>query len=219
MRRTLVVGLFDDEVAVRHVLRQLAESPLDLRDVSVLHRNGDVQRSLREEAGVPSDRTVPMAALLGALVGSVLGILASNMIPALGPALNAAVGGVLGAVIAVLGAVVTSPLKIPPEHRAGLAEAIDAGATVVIVRAEGAPTAEAIGDLFRASGARDLGYTLPAGPVQETAGTSSIVPGTPHAVGDGDGGLIDASIASVPEEDLFRPPGRRSPAPVGEDPT
>jgi hypothetical protein len=136
------------------------------------------------------------------------------VIPALGPALNAAVGGVLGAIVAAAAAVVTSPLKIPPEHRAALAEAIDGGATVVIVRAEGAPTAEAIGDLFRASGARDLGLTSAA--VTTSAGVAPSTAPEHAERADGGFGLAEPPVATQ-EDELFRPPGRRSPAPVGED--
>ncbi len=160
MKRTLVVGLFDAAPDAGQVLRQLADSPLDLHDVAVLHRDGDTQRQLRRLANIPDDRTTLVAGAIGALLGAALGVLASTSIPALGPALNAAVGGVVGCLGAIVVSIVASPLRIPPEHRDALAQAVDDGASVVIVRADGLPTATAIGDLFRASGARNL--DLPA---------------------------------------------------------
>lgn len=202
MKRTLVVGLFDEAPDAGQVLRQLADSPLDLHDVAVLHRDSDVQRQLRRLAGVPDDRTTLIAGGIGALLGAALGVLASTAAPALGPALNAAVGAVLGGLSAVVVSIVASPLKIPAEHRDALAQAVDEGASVVIVKAEGLPTATAIGDLFRASGARNLDLPTVAEAFSDNGG--------PDPLGIGAEGVAAAVEASGAAGDaMFLPPHRR----------
>jgi hypothetical protein len=195
LRKTLVIGVFAAVAEARAVLEQLASSPLDLHDVTVLHRDGATQRDLRRAAGIPDDRSALVAALAGAVVGAAAGVLATSSVPALGPALNAAVGGVLGAAAAVAAFVWLTPLKIPAEHRAALAAAVEGGDVLLVVRAEGLPTASAIGDLFRAYGARDLGLAPP--------------PPAPEAGGPR---LYDAAGEKAPAggDQMFLPPHRRS---------
>jgi uncharacterized membrane protein len=207
MKPTLVVGVFDAALDAGQVLRQLAASPLDLHDVVVLHRDGELQSQLRREAGVPPDRAPLAAAVLGALLGAAIGVIATEYLPALGLALNAAVGGVLGAVATTVGSIAMSPLRIPPEHREELARAVEAGASIVIVRADGLPTASAIGDLFLASGARSLDL----GSAETLSAVASGAP-EPDLVGAATRGPSSAvpDSADAATDSMFLPPHRRS---------
>jgi hypothetical protein len=211
--KTVVVGVFDDPSDARRVLRQLAASPLDLRGISVLHRDPEMQRAVMVEAGLPADRTMIMSAFIGAVLGAAIGAMAdaalamraaeSLAVPdqaggPLGPVLAAAAGGLIGALAGAFFGVLSSPLRIPPGHQAVLAAALEAGATSVVVQVDSLPTARAISDLFRASGSRDLAPPLPEGAITsgDPAGSAAPVAGEDKAAGPMDEGQADA---------LFRP--------------
>ncbi len=193
-----VVGLFDDSEAAARVLHQLAESPLDPHSVSVLHKDPVRQHSLSTAAGFHPNNSAITAAVAGAIVGGAIGAAATAVAPLLGYLLNAALGAVVGGLAGAASGVFTRPLAIPPDDAEALATAIEDGAVAVIVRADGMPTAHAIGDLFRAAGAR--------GPRASAASDDPFSTPPPSS---------EPTAARGPSSlhDPFLPPGRRGSEP------
>ena len=223
--KTVILGLFDDVDDARRVLTQLAASPLDLSAVEVVHAQPNVQRALAVEAGVPPARAVPTSLATGALVGGLVGWIlgASPDLPislaALGPLLAAALGLLVGAVGGGAVAAVAEVIRLPEGHAAEVTQAVDDGATAVIVRTDNLPTARAIRDLFRAGGARSLDGEASDGaadrdefaePWPEDDRTSD--PAPHPALGPAAGGAHGRSPLQGPprEHALFVPPWRRS---------
>jgi hypothetical protein len=106
-----------------------------------------------------------------------------------------------------------NPLRIPTEHRLELAKAVDEGASVVIVRADGLPTATAIGDLFLASGARAIDpQPPPPGPTDvDELGEATAERQVAELPADGDAQLLSSTVgAREPTDAMFLPPHRRS---------
>ncbi|MFQ5459205.1 MAG: hypothetical protein ACE5EL_00265 [Anaerolineae bacterium] len=193
MTTLTVVGLFDESEAAARVLHQLAESPLDPQSVSVLHKDPVLQHSLSTAAGFQPNNSAITAAVAGAIVGGAIGAAATAVAPLLGYLLNFALGALVGSLAGAASVVLTRPLAIPAADAEALASAVEDGAVAVIVRADGMPTAHAIGDLFRAAGARgqesgasDDPYSKPARSSEPAAARS---PSSLH--------------------DPFLPPGRR----------
>ncbi len=155
--KTVVLGLFDDPAAAEQVLRQLAQSPLDMRSVHVVHADATVQRNLERAVLLPCRRGAVGGALTGAVVGAALALFAqATMAPlaALGPLLAASGGIVLGGLGGAALAVSATAVAIPPASAAEVARAVEDGATAVVVQTDKLPTARAIADLFRLAGSR-----------------------------------------------------------------
>jgi hypothetical protein len=210
--KTVVIGVFDEPEGARRVLHQLADSPLDLRSVSVLHRDANLQAALSEDAGLPQDRSLGVLVLVGAVLGAAAGawLGAPHGVQAiaglLGPALAGALGALIGAALAAVFGTLLEPLGVPPEHQQALSGAIDAGATGVIVQTHSVPTARAISDLFHSAGARDLGLAPPSDPAEPS---ESAAPGDLLVRRDYNPDRSRAGTPLTSEDVLFQPPERR----------
>lgn len=207
--KTVVLGLFDDLDDARRVLEELAGSPLDLEAIEVLHRDLDRQRGLSEEFGLRGKRTGLTGLAVGAILGGVAGfLLGQRYLVSLGALLSMTGGVLLGALVGAVAGVMADTLRIPPEHESDVLQALEEGATAIVVRTENLPTARAIGDLFRASGSRELSALEPE--IEE-----STAPPAPAALGAGapEG---QPEEARIPEgHTIFAPPWRRG---VGAEP-
>lgn len=196
--KTVVFGLFDDTSDARRVLDQLATSPLDLENVSVVHRDPAVQEALGAEAGLPRRRVLSSGALIGALLGAAAGAyLGTSALAVLGPLLAMGLGAALGAVLGALAAVLTDRARVPTPLAEDLVEALGDGATVLSVRTSNLATARAIRDLFEAGGSRLLGPPEQT-PDPEAARSAWLA--------------ADSTDAGAPADHaLFAPPWRRTP--------
>lgn len=210
--KTVVLGLFDDIDDARRVLGQLASSPLDLSTIEVVRRDVASQAELTREAGL-GGRRAPWAALLaGALLGATAGALAGQgPLASLGPLLSLAAGLIIGTVVGAALAGFSDTLRVPPAHAGEMLEAVEAGATAIVVRTDNLPTARAIGDLFTASGSREL-TALDAGHGSEEASddvseaSATPAPSTEHARAVE---IPETSTAANQPDAIFAPPWRR----------
>ncbi len=208
--KTVVLGLFDDLETARRVLNQLAASPLDLDQISVVHGDLDTQRSLAREAGLPAHRSPLAGTVAGALAGAALGGYAgATLVPeSVGWLLAMALGAVLGAAAgAALGAL-SETVRVPKAHQAEVLTALEGGATALIVRSESLPTARAVGDLFRVAGSRELS---PLGPVPAAVASgagSDLATAADALVAAGGETVLDEGVVAEPLGESFAaPPG------------
>jgi hypothetical protein len=227
--KTVVFGLFEDQESAQRVLNQLAKSPLDLDAVAVVHADADVQRAMAEEAGIPERRGVLVGLVVGALAGGALGAwLGTDLLASLGPLLSSAAGVLIGGALGAVFSALNESLRLPPEHGAALTQAVDAGATVILVRSPSMPTARAIRDLFVAGGSVDLTGTVGHGasvggliPVGDAAGVATVGSETTDRASATEAGA-HAAVATTSESEaegeeshaMFAPPWRRTPASV-----
>lgn len=211
--KTVVLGLFDDLDDARRVLEELAGSPLDLEAIEVLHRDLDQQRGLSEEFGLRGKRTGLTGLAVGAILGGVAGfLLGQRYLVSLGALLSMTGGVVLGALVGAVAGVMADTLRVPPEHESDVLQALEEGATAVVVRTENLPTARAIGDLFRASGSRELSALEPEG--EEAAAPPA--PAAAEARAGAGAPEQEPEEARIPEgHTIFAPPWRRG---VGAEP-
>ncbi|MFN8423597.1 MAG: hypothetical protein U0470_09535 [Anaerolineae bacterium] len=156
--KTVVLGLFDDLETARRVLNQLAASPLDLDQISVVHGDLETQRNLAREAGLPAHRSPLAGMIFGTLVGAAIGYIAGAALApdVLGPLMSIALGAMLGAIGGAAMGALSETVRVPRVHQLEVLQAIAEGATALIVRSDNLPTARAVGDLFRVSGSREL---------------------------------------------------------------
>ena len=163
---TVVLGLFDDLDTARRVLNQLAASPLDLDQISVVHGDLDTQRGLAREAGLPAHRGPMAGVVAGALIGAALGYYAGTALApeAVGWLLALALGAVIGALVGGALGAISETVRVPKVHQAEVLQAIGEGATALVVRSDSLPTARAVGDLFRVAGSRELSPLGPPAP-------------------------------------------------------
>lgn len=217
--KTVVVGVFDQLTDAGRVIAQLAASPLDMDTVQVVHAQAGVQERLSAEAGLPPRRAALSTLLAGAALGALAGFWmgggfvgadasadasagSAAILPGLGPLPGLALGLVLGAALGLLAALFGERTEIPEEHREGLLQALQEGATVLTVRTENLPTARAIGDLFRAGGSRLLeGPAAQAAPGAPPPALRAAEAGSPTA---------DAPANPPPSHAAFVPPWRRA---------
>lgn len=204
--KTVVLGLFDDLETARRVLNQLAASPLDLDQISVVHGDLDTQRSLAREAGLPAHRSPLAGTVAGALAGAALGGYAgATLVPeSVGWLLAMALGAVLGAAAgAALGAL-SETVRVPKAHQAEVLTALEGGATALIVRSESLPTARAVGDLFRVAGSRELS---PLGPVPAAAAGAGpdLATAADALVTAGGETVLDEGVVAEPLGEAFAP--------------
>lgn len=220
--KTVVLGLFDEREDARRVLAHLAASPLDLEAIQVLSADIDLQRALAEEAGLPPRRSartgLVIGAILGGFTGLVLGLPAVGagwrIVTALGPLLLMAAGTLLGALAGVLAGALSHGLRLPPEHAEAVLEALDEGATVLLVDTENLPTARALSDLFLLQGARAL--PIAGAPAEPAPAADGAAGGLGLA---GAGAASSPAESSVPTEHLpFAPPWLRGEGDAAEPP-
>jgi hypothetical protein len=175
--KTTVMGVFPRQEDARRVLSQLVGSTLDLDAIRVLHRAPETQRQLAAEAGLPADRSVPAGivagALLGAAAGFGLGVTPGLPLAGAGPLFLGALGLLAGAAAGGLFSAMADALPVPRSQLPELADTVDRGATVVLVRTDSLPTARAIRDLFQASGSEIL---APVGEGEEDVVTEIVSP-------------------------------------------
>ena len=167
--KTVVLGLFDQMENAERVLAQLADAPLDLDSVQVLHRDTGIQRRLSEQAGILPRRAMRTGLVTGGLLGAALGLAAgwapageAALLAGPGPLLTLAGGALLGALAGGAGGAMAETSRIPDAHARVALEAVAAGAVMVFVQTENLPTARAIGNLFRDGGSRVLTDDPPA---------------------------------------------------------
>jgi uncharacterized membrane protein len=225
--KSVVFGVFENTDDARRVLHQLADSPLDLDTVRVVHADPDVQASLAAEIGLPRDRAVPTGVVVGALLGAMLGAYAgTSWLASLGVVLAAAAGMLLGAVAGALVGAFGDKLRMPDEDADALLEEMERGATVVLVRTTNLPTARAVSDLFIAGG------SMPPRPGSRTATLKAVSDHTTDALTRGaeamavveelstdEQSTVDTvdqiTVGDTPpvteEDELFAPPWRRTP--------
>ncbi|MFN2252234.1 MAG: hypothetical protein ACK2UL_09990, partial [Anaerolineae bacterium] len=116
--KNVVFGLFDELDDARRVLRQLADSPLDLDAVQIVHADPDVQHQLATEIGLPRDRAMATGVLVGGLLGAAVGAYSGNgWLAPLGPLLAAAGGSIVGAVAGALGGAMLETVRLPDASR------------------------------------------------------------------------------------------------------
>ncbi|MCB0215626.1 MAG: hypothetical protein KDH92_03240, partial [Chloroflexi bacterium] len=212
--KTVVLGLFDQMENAERVLAQLADAPLDLDSVQVLHRDTAIQRRLNEQAGIQPRRAMRTGLVTGGLLGAALGLAAgwapageAALLAGPGPLLTLAGGALLGALAGGAGGAMAETSRIPEAHAQVALEAVAAGAVMVFVQTENLPTARAIGNLFRDGGSRMLSdepaTRTPSAAVDAAQGA---LPPTPAESG------LDATIPDAHAP--FAPPWRRE----GADP-
>lgn len=213
--KTVVLGLFDDLEDARRVLGQLATSPLDLSAIEVVRRDVASQSALTHEAGLGGRRAPWAAVLAGGLLGATAGALAGQgPLASLGPLLAMAAGLIVGAIAGAALAGFSDTLRVPPAHAGEMLEAVQAGATAIVVRTDNLPTARAIGDLFTACGSRDLSALDAGEGIDEDKATAPAVVGTAA-------GTIDppSSREKEPTDAIFAPPWRRGVPQPDAEPT
>ena len=233
--KTVVLGLFDDLDGARRVLAQLAASPLDMEAVEVIHADSAVQGALAAEAGLPPARAVPTAGVFGALLGGALGALAgTGPLAAVGQLLATAAGALVGGAVGLAAGAFSTNLRLPPVHTAAVLEALQSGATVLVVRTDNLPTARAIRDLFQACGSRELpqiegeeGMTHEP-EIAGTAGMAGTAPGTlspgpaDHTFLADHAAAADYTLATdqtlAADHTLFAPRPAGSPGPAADQP-
>ena len=159
--KTVVLGLFDDQEQAGGVLAQLVGSPLDLDTIEVVSHDLDSQRALTSEYGLDRGRrgvgtAVGLCAMLGGVAGYIVG---SGVLAELGPLLTVSGGILLGALGGLVLGLLSETVRVPEDHSAAVLDALEKGATAIVVRTSNVPTAHAIGDLFRAGGSRLLDRT------------------------------------------------------------
>lgn len=222
--KSVVFGVFENTDDARRVLHQLADSPLDLDTVRVVHADPDVQGSLAAEIGLPRDRAVPTGIVVGALLGALLGGYAgTSWLASLGVVLAAAAGMLLGAVAGAFLGAFGDKLRMPDEDAEALLQEMERGATVVLVRTTNLPTARAVSDLFLAGG------SVPPRPGSRTARLKDLSDHTTEALTSGAEAMAiveelssgqqssadEITAGDTPpvaeEDELFAPPWRRTP--------
>jgi hypothetical protein len=158
--KTTVMGVFPRLEDGQRVLGQLVASTLALDAIRVLHKDPVTQRALASEAGLPVDRSVVAGlgagAVLGCAVGFFVGLTPGLPLAQAGPLFLGALGLLLGAAAGAAVSAMTDALPVPRAQLPELAEIVDRGATVVLVRTDSLPTARAIRDLFQANGSEVL---------------------------------------------------------------
>lgn len=157
--KTTVMGVFPRLEDGQRVLGQLVASTLDLDAIRVLHKDPVTQRALAGEAGLPADRSVVAGLGAGALLGGAAGFfvgLTGLTLAQAGPLFLGALGLLLGGAAGAALSAMTDALPVPRAQLPELAEIVDRGATVVLVRTDSLPTARAIRDLFQANGSEVL---------------------------------------------------------------
>ncbi len=155
--KTSVIGLFDEVDDARRVLSQLVGSPLDLGAIHVVSADPDLERQLRSDSGLPHRSGVVAGIAAGALLGAVLGAIAAqnpSVAARLGTVLAVAAGILIGLISGAVAGASVGRLHLPEDQDETVLEALQEGATVILVRTENVPTARAIRDLFQSGGSR-----------------------------------------------------------------
>ncbi|MFN2114310.1 MAG: hypothetical protein ACK2T6_01255 [Anaerolineae bacterium] len=218
--KNVVFGLFDELDDARRVLRQLADSPLDLDAVQIVHADPDVQHQLATEIGLPRDRAMATGVLVGGLLGAAVGAYSGNgWLAPLGPLLAAAGGSIVGAVAGALGGAMLETVRLPDASRGEIVAAIDDGGTAILVRTANLPTARAISDLFHAGGSRRLSAVDPTGSDAGVFTPRRLSAAEREARGHGSDPFADELDSTVDagieqhgdHEEIFAPPWRRTP--------
>ena len=157
--KTTVMGIFEVLDDAENVLAKLIESPLDVSALQVLNRNAKLQRRLDSRAELRNQRPIEQGAVIGALIGLLIGLALSVEIdgqPAFisgpGPMLSMASGALIGLLIGLAYVLLSDALDIPVQHEPEIMNAIQSGATMITVRTNSVPTANAVDTFFRESG-------------------------------------------------------------------
>jgi len=137
-----IIGIFDDQTSARRALDTLRDGPLPLDDVSIISRT-----TAGDATGQSEDVSAGEGAAVGAVWGGLVG-LAALLIPGVGPfiafgALGAALTGVVtGAVVGGIAAALIDFSGIPEADARGYEQQIQAGKTLVAVKARDEDAAE-----------------------------------------------------------------------------
>lgn len=224
--KTVVLGLFDDLDTARRVLNQLAASPLDLDQISVVHGDLDTQRGLARDAGLPAHRGPMAGVVAGALIGAALGYYAGTALApeAVGWLLALALGAVIGALVGGALGAISETVRVPKVHQAEVLQAIGEGATALVVRSDSLPTARAVGDLFRVAGSRELSPLGPPAPqtdAEDPAAAAAAVEAEQGVIAEplGESFAGAATAAETAQFAQFAPPVESDRAPAVAGPT
>ena len=224
--KTVVLGLFDDLDTARRVLNQLAASPLDLDQISVVHGDLDTQRGLARDAGLPAHRGPMAGVVAGALIGAALGYYAGTALApeAVGWLLALALGAVIGALVGGALGAISETVRVPKVHQAEVLQAIGEGATALVVRSDSLPTARAVGDLFRVAGSRELSPLGPPAPqtdAEDPAAAAAAVEAEEGVIAEplGESFAGAATAAETAQFAQFAPPVESDRAPAAAGPT
>jgi len=137
-----IIGIFDDPTTARRAMETLRDGPLPLDDVSIISRT-----AVEDGNGHSEDVSAGEGAAVGAVWGGLVG-LAALLIPGVGPfiafgALGAALTGVVtGAVVGGISAALIDFSGIPEADARGYEQQIQAGKTLVAVKARDEDSAE-----------------------------------------------------------------------------
>lgn len=151
-----ILGIFDDPLAARRAMEALRDSPLDLKDVSIVSRATTSGEAVDNADDVSAGEGAAIGAVWGGLVG-----LAALLIPGIGPfiaggALFAALtGAATGAVVGGVAAALIDFSGVPEEEARHYETMVHEGKTLIAVKAHDEDTYE-VRRILTAAGASSL---------------------------------------------------------------